>query len=307
MAIDSSPVRPSAAAASSAGPRSEIRPARGLRDEVADALPIVAELQSVRCGAHGHREFVLRYDERRTSSVDVARILASLEEAVAHGLAFAPGDEVRLGWTPLRIVDAGGALALAAPSLFAALPGAYIDSIDEAVAHFRAQQAFADAAALAPSWPALGDRATVCTHLDGRGFVIDRRPPRVPSSPSSAAGHSGFRIGCGHDAAPDDDPDQDFDAHPTIELSLFDVIRRYPSLLEFFALPPGTTAACTSAGAAAVWHDGLERLRREPVASARPAAARDGSGPSPAGSRIRARPSAPGGARPPKKGPRRAT
>src|SRR5512134_1153999 len=104
----------------------------------------VLEAMTHRCGRFGHREFLLRWNDRRTSLADVRALAESLEAAVAEGTRFEPGALVRVGWVPLRIVEAPSrALTLVEPD-FSSTPLRYVPRVDAAIGHLRAQQALAD-------------------------------------------------------------------------------------------------------------------------------------------------------------------
>ncbi len=239
------------------------------------------------CSRHRHREFVLTYDERRTPSADVRRLIDSLERAVARGERFHPGETVRVGWLSLRVALAedGQALTLLEPdfvplgtrdssrdSSFEMLGGCgrmsetptrWVVSVDEALCQLRFQQDFAEGAGLGDQlvFSSIEHRAKVCRRLlecdINAGFVLDRAAP--------LGGDSGWMIGCtdapahavaqavAHEGARDGR-----DGHATVECTLYEVASRWPFLVDFLALPAATTIACTETGEAIVFHEGRE-------------------------------------------------
>jgi hypothetical protein len=194
-----------------------------------------------RCSEHGHREFVLRWDSRRTHRADVDNLARTLEVSVANGARFAPGDVVHVGWVPLRVIEAPSRMLSLVEPDFCGSPLRYIGGVDAALGHLRAQDDFADRVGLITARPSLQDTVRVCGHLTSEGLVLDRG--------DSAPGSSGWIIACG-------DPVED--DHKLQTVTLYELACRFPHLVDFLALPPGTTVACTDVGDAIVWQDGRE-------------------------------------------------
>lgn len=206
------------------------------------------------CSAHGHPEFLLRWDERRTSLADVERLVETLEEQVASGVKFKPGDVVHIGWVPLRVIEAPSrALTLVEPD-FCGVPLRYIAGVDAAIHHLRLQDELGERLGLAEflDRPSLTSTVRVCGHLTSRGMVLDR---------TEATGNdSGWLVTC--EEADDD--------HAVTESTLYDLVSRFPQLVDFLALPAGSTVACTESGDAIVWQDGHEvGVRNGPTTAAR--------------------------------------
>jgi hypothetical protein len=205
-----------------------------------------ARVSTRSCGRHDHAEIVASYDVHRTRLEDVRALLISFENAVEDGHRFYDGDLVRVGTGLLRIAGDDRTLALAEPD-FAAPELRFVIGVDATIGHLRAQEAVGLALGVQPRFPALDQRAKVCSHLDGGGFVLDRARP----------GHldSGIRIGCGDEA-------EGIDAHPVVELTLHEVVCHFPAAAPFLALPPGATAAVVTGGDAVLIHDGSEHVFR---------------------------------------------
>lgn len=196
------------------------------------------EICTRRCHEHGHREFALRFDSRRTASADVEALAQSLEHAVANGSRFAPGDVVHVGWVPLRVVAAPSKMLSLVEPDFCGAPLRYVSGVDASLGHLRAQDDFANRVGLGEgiTRPALTDHVRVCSHLTSRGLVLDRGP-------------RGWIVACGEPAEND---------HALNDATLYDLVCRFPHLVDFLALPVGTTVACTDVGDAIVWQDGRE-------------------------------------------------
>lgn len=197
------------------------------------------EATTHRCHGRGHREFVLRFDEERTVAADVRRLAESLEEAVAAGTRFLPGDVVHVGWIALRVVETPTHLLSLVEPDFCGLPLRYVPSVDAAVGHLRAQDDLLHRLGLegCGQRPSVHDTVKVCAHLTSRGLVLDRSQP--------TAGASGWIAACGED-----------DELRTV--SLYELASRFPQLIDFLALPAGSTVACTDLGEAIVWLEGQE-------------------------------------------------
>ncbi|MBI2394777.1 MAG: hypothetical protein HYV09_34730 [Deltaproteobacteria bacterium] len=201
--------------------------------------PQAMESTTVRCMRHGHREFVLRWDERRTTAADVRRIVEAIEGDVARGVRFTPGAVVRVGWLPLRVVQTPSrAFTLVEPDL-STLPPRWVRGVDTAIAHLRGQVDLAARVGLADllTHPSPEQTARVCSHAGGQGLVLDRRAP--------VGVDSGWFVGCG--CEPGDD------ARLT---TLHQLVAQFPWIVDALALPEGCTVACTEAGDALVWRDG---------------------------------------------------
>ncbi|MGZ3475814.1 MAG: hypothetical protein ACXWUG_17415 [Polyangiales bacterium] len=201
------------------------------------------------CGWHDHPEVTATFDSDRTRGDDVAALLESFEEAVARGHRFYEGDLVRVGSGLLRLIERDRALTLEEPD-FSAPELRFVVGIDATIAHLRAQEAVGQRLGVVPRFPALDQRAQVCSHLEtsrARGFVLDRGTPSRLDS--------GIRIGCG-------DETEGADAHDVVEVTLHEVVCHLPAAAPFLALPPGATAAVVHGGDAVLLHAGAEHLFR---------------------------------------------
>ncbi len=205
------------------------------------------EARTQSCRQYDHREFLLRWDERRTSHADVRRLGETLEQEVARGVRFEPGDVVHVGWVPLRVVEAPSrALSLVEPD-FCGAPLRYVNSVDAALRHLRAQDELLERVGLAgfAARPSLAHAARVCPHLTSRGMVLDRSEPD--------ADDSGWMVTC---ASTDED-------HEVTLTGVYELVCRFPHLVDFLALPAGSTVACTDVGDAIVWLEGREVAVRD--------------------------------------------
>ncbi len=213
-------------------------------ERASDPGPVL-EAMTHRCGRFGHREFLLRWNDRRTLLADVRALAESLEGAVAAGKRFEPGALVRVGWVPLRVVEAPSRVLLLVEPDFQGSPLRYVPSVDAAIGHLRAQEELADLVGMRGrlALPSLDHTVRVCPAVTTAGAVLHR------GEPSGCA--SGWLVGCGLESESDD-------RHELTTTTLYDLVCRYPHLVDVLGLPPGTTVACTNASDAIVWHDGEE-------------------------------------------------
>jgi hypothetical protein len=198
-----------------------------------------------RCSRFGHPEFILRWDDRRTLHADVRALGESLEAAVARGARFEPGATIAVGWVPLRVVEAPSRALLLVEPDFVQAPLRYVPGVDSAIGHLRSQEELADRVGMIGrlALPSIEQTARVCPHATAVGAVLDRV--------EAANDSSGWIVGCGLDSEGED-------RHPLATITLYELICRFPHLVDVLALPPGSTVACTNVGDAIVWHNGEE-------------------------------------------------
>jgi len=215
-------------------------------DRMTTEYPPILEAMTHRCSRFGHREFILRWDDRRTMLADVRALAETLELAVAHGARFEPGAIVRVGWVPLRAVESPSRSLILVEPDFLGTPLRYVPGVDSAIAHLRAQEELAERVGMSGRLllqPSLDHTARVCPHATAAGAVLDRGDPSGDAS--------GWLVGCGLDSEGDD-------RHLLATMTLYELVCRFPHLVDVLGLPPGTTVACTNVGDAIVWHDGEE-------------------------------------------------
>jgi hypothetical protein len=218
------------------------------RSSIESATEPLLEAMTHRCSRYGHPEFLLRWDDRRTLLADVRSLAETLEAAVARGVRFQPGEVVRVGSVPLRVVEAPSrALTLVEPD-FLGTPLRYVPGVDAALGHLRAQEELAERVGLSDRLvhASLDQTVRLCPYATAAGAVLDRS--------ESIGAASGWMVGCGLDANDDDERDR----HEATTVTLYELVCKFPHLVDVLGLPPGTTVACTSVGDAIVWHDGLE-------------------------------------------------
>lgn len=180
--------------------------------------------QTSKCHAFGHREFLLTYDTSAVVQPDASWLLAHLENEVAAGTAFSPGQTLRIGWMITQIAEAGHdsrLLAVNEPD-FRGLPLVWVEGVTSTLAHLRAQTSAVESceASFEISFADIRQSAVCCTGVDATGFHLERfeEGPR----------DSGWLIGCSKTHQ-----------HELRRISLYELACRHPFLVDFLALPSG--------------------------------------------------------------------
>jgi hypothetical protein len=76
------------------------------------------ELKTTACGEHDHPEFVIEFDSDGLGDDHGTELVRTIEEMVAEGSVFRPGETFAIGWMVTRIDKAGaGLLTLSEPDL----------------------------------------------------------------------------------------------------------------------------------------------------------------------------------------------
>lgn len=196
------------------------------------------------CGRYGHPEFVVEVGD--VPQVDATWLIGYLEDAVAEGTVFAPGETIQIGWMITRIeVAPAGRLTLYEPDL-RSLPVRFVPGTAATLRHLRAQRNLADAYGLGEvlRFPSIADSAIACTHYDhGHDWVLSRVEPE-------------WFVGCALDSHDHDDPSS------LARISLYQIAMRVPEIIEYLALPPGSEVIVRRGAAPMVAYDGEVLTRK---------------------------------------------
>jgi hypothetical protein len=202
--------------------------------------------QTSRCGKFGHPEFRFNFDRTQVPvAEDVQWIIDWLEQAVAEGECFTPGQTCQIGWmvTEVRLGE-NGFLTLWEPDL-RKMPVAWVESVSNMLAHLRLQKDVVESVlpASALTFPSMQQSAIICTRFGNKGhLVLERTQPK--------AADSGWFFGC---------LDKDHDHNDAAELrcvSLYEaVVSHAPQIIPYLALPAGVLIALEN-GAPAILHNG---------------------------------------------------
>jgi hypothetical protein len=187
-------------------------------------------LQTTTCASHGHPEFRLSYDPKLVPVPGDALWLANwLEESVARGERFQPGQTCQIGWLVAQVrAGADGALELWEPDVHR-LPAQWVEGVSRVVAHLRLQK---DVAESVPgtefAFPSMHQSAIVCTRFARADtLILERAQPRGPDS--------GWFCGCA-------EADHDHDSlNELCRVSLYEAaVMSKLLIVPYLALPAGT-------------------------------------------------------------------
>ncbi|PCI50523.1 MAG: hypothetical protein COB51_03205 [Moraxellaceae bacterium] len=184
------------------------------------------EERTTTCSEHNHPEFALSFDEESVLEEDVAWLLSSLQDLVANGQTFSPGDTFQIGWLPTLIQQReDGLLTIHEPDM-KSIPAQYQPSITFALLHIRWQKEVAESFELDPelNYPSARQSVLICDQLGQEpGFAMQRR--------AAKDSHSGWIICCSNE-------DHDHQAAPLKPISLYElIISVNPKAIPFIALP----------------------------------------------------------------------
>ncbi|PCJ18635.1 MAG: hypothetical protein COB04_06905 [Gammaproteobacteria bacterium] len=184
------------------------------------------EERTTTCSEHNHPEFALSFDEELVLEEDVAWLLSSLQDLVAGGQTFTPGDSFQIGWLPTLIQERDdGLLTIHEPDM-KSIPVAHLPTVTFALLHIRWQKEVADSFDLDPDlqYPSARQSVLICDRLGQQpGFAMHRRAALPPNS--------GWIICCSDDT-------HDHKTEPLKAVSLYElVIGINAKSLPFLALP----------------------------------------------------------------------
>lgn len=190
----------------------------------------MAILRTSTCHAYKHAEFRITYDPAIVPvEGDVRWLVGWLEQSVAHGKRFAPGQTCQLGWIVTEVRQGNdGHLSFWEPDM-RVVPVAWTESVSNTLAHFRLQKDVVESvlSADALSYPSMCQSAIICSRLGQKdGLVMERS--------DSSGTDSGWFFGCRED---------DHEHNEVAELQRVSVyeaaVRHAPQIVPYLALPTG--------------------------------------------------------------------
>ena len=184
------------------------------------------QVKTTGCARHDHPEFTL--DIGDALETDGKWLVKFLEQAVASGERFAPGETVAIGWMLTRVVEVDDdTLTLHEPDM-KSMPIQWVPTVRSTLAHLRIQKAIAESVGLEDELelPSIRHTAIVCTELgEEPGMILARAEPK--------AGDSGWFAGCA-------DPDHDHNVAENLDVtSLYQLAIAVPGAIGFLGLPAG--------------------------------------------------------------------
>ncbi len=179
------------------------------------------------CGG-GFPEFHLKYNSRKVLERDVAWLVRYLENAVVSGEEYAHGNTLQVGWVVVQIreVGASGRLSVFEPD-FKGLPIRFTESVTSSLWHLRLQLGAVESLGLQADFPNSRQSALCCSRLGVAGSDIFLRRD------GSEGNDSGWFVGCADSGHDHNEPGN------LKRLSLYELVCRYYSVVDFLAFPAG--------------------------------------------------------------------
>jgi hypothetical protein len=199
------------------------------------------------CHRHGHRELTIHLADAPPIPRLERVLLDFVEERVARGATFAPGQTVQLGWSTLRVCErADGTLGLEEREL--SPRPAWVEQVDRALLDVWRQKEVAASVGLELAFPRQDESFLLAgCAADAASVAMTRLPDEdLPD------GFSGWSVVCTarHEHT-------DSDALPLLALAAM-----RPALVQLLALPHGTVALAVAGDDARVrpyvFRDGAE-------------------------------------------------
>ncbi|MER2560863.1 MAG: hypothetical protein ABTQ32_09100 [Myxococcaceae bacterium] len=194
------------------------------------------------CTGHGHPEVTLTFVEPPIVPHGERLLLGYLENAVAKGTRFEPGQTLGLGGHLLRFKQrADGTLGLEEP-----VPSpkeTWVEAVDRTVREVTFQRWVNESFDLELAFPPLRASVLVSRCSEGAGTVVLTRV----DAGDAAQAWSGWSLSCA----------QDHDHGERFSLPLLALSALRPTLVPFLALPSGSVVVA-GAGPAHVFADGKE-------------------------------------------------
>lgn len=181
-----------------------------------------------KCSRFGHPEFQVSVSDEAIPHVDVEVFLASLEQMVASGGKFRPGESLQIGWMRTKLEQGDrGAVRVTEPDM-KAIPIMFVDSVNATLKHLRSQKDSVESVLDASSllFPSLIQSAVV--HLNygqAQRVALERFDP--------SGMDSGWWLSDLSDVAGSKD------ASNFTKISLYQLALDRPDLVKFFAFPEG--------------------------------------------------------------------
>jgi hypothetical protein len=206
----------------------------------------VAILRTSNCRAYKHPEFRITYDPAIVPvEADLRWFLGWLEQSIAQGKRFAPGQTCQIGWMLTEVRQGNDSLLSLWEPDMRAMPVSWTESVSNTLAHLRLQTDVVESvlSADALSYPSIRQSAIICTRLGQKdGLVMERTEP--------SGADSGWFFGCR------EKDHQHNDVAELLRVSLYEAAIRYaPQIVPYLALPKGVLIA-VSKGVPAIFQDG---------------------------------------------------
>jgi hypothetical protein len=202
-----------------------------------------------KCSQHGHPEFVLEAGETSIPEVHLRDLVRTIEEMVAQGSVFKPGDTIRIGWmsTLVQPCDASR-LTLHEPDM-QSIPVQWVPGVTESLRHKMVQIYTLDSFSLRQemSMPSFRHTMLVCTTFAEPGFFMTRTNPSEKNKADT-----GWFVGCLNDGHDHNDPKN------LRCISLYEVFIKQRGIQNFVAFPIGSMILVDPQHQLRVWKNDAE-------------------------------------------------
>lgn len=183
---------------------------------------------TTKCRQFGHPDFVLEADDANVPGDYLTDVAKTIEDMVAVGSVFKPGQTFQIGWGLTRVEPSGEALALAEPDMVS-FPIKWTQGVTNTLRQMMLQLLTLDSVGLRRKIdiPSIAQSLVACTHYRERSFLLVR-------SPEYGGSDSGWFIGClngGHDHQ---------DSANLRCISLYEAFLNQPGIARFASFPVGS-------------------------------------------------------------------
>ena len=148
------------------------------------------DLVTTQCGRYGHAEFLLQA-EGPAAEASLVELSRGLENMVAGGSKFRPGQSFLVGWMLTQVVQHDRDLLTLHEPDMQSMPVRLVAGITQTLQSMMVQKFTLESVGLADQMdlPSAQHYLTVCDRFQGQGFFMVRRAPPEPAD-------SGWFLGC---------------------------------------------------------------------------------------------------------------
>jgi hypothetical protein len=206
-------------------------------------------VSTVRCRDNGHAEFVLEVNDRAVPHQHVSRVIETIEEMVAHGSVFAPGETFQIGWMITRVQRYDEErLTLFEPDM-RTFPFTFVPGLTGTLRQMTLQLFFIDSLAVPRGdmdIPSVCQSAIVCNKYAGaKSLLLSRGGATGPRD-------SGWFFGCA------DESHNHEDENSLVRVSLYEAFLKQNHIQGWMAFPAETSVALQEGGVPKIFRGGRE-------------------------------------------------
>ncbi len=204
---------------------------------------------TTKCSHFHHPEFVLDADQSQVAEADLRNIVQAVEDMVAQGSVFEPGQTFQIGWmtTQVQIHDSAR-LTLFEPDM-QGMPIKWVPGITRTLSRMSLQLFILDSVNLRDQldFPSIRQSLIACTRYAEGSFFMARFAP-VPERKAD----SGWFVGCTND-------DHDHNASANLAcISVYEAYLNQRGIQGFVSFPVGAMIVCDQKQGMKVFKDGKE-------------------------------------------------